>query len=131
MYRFHHYPICGPGGTAVPIILGLAFYVYLAICLQVLAKKTGTEHAWMAWVPVLNLYLLCKIAGKPGWWIVFTPIPFVNVFFGILVFMAIAQMRGKPYWWGILIAIPLVRFIVPGYLAFSGQERLTEAAAAG
>jgi hypothetical protein len=85
----------------------------------------------MAWVPVLNLYLLCKIADKPGWWIVFTPIPFVNVFFGILVFMAIAQTRSKPYWWGILIAIPLVRFIVPGYLAFSGPERVTEAAAAG
>jgi hypothetical protein len=112
----------GPGGMAAPVICGVALYLYLAICLYVLARKTGTDHSWMAWIPVLNVYLLCKIGGKPGWWTALLFIPVVNVFFAVLVFMAIAEARGKPYWWGVLIALPLARAVVPGYLAFSGPN---------
>lgn len=119
MHIFHHVQHFGPDGMVVPVVLALVVYVYLAICLQVLANKTGTKNGWMGWVPILNVYLFCKIGGKPGWWMVLFLIPFVNIFFAIIVFMAIAEARGKPYWWGILIVIPLVRAIVPGYLAFS------------
>jgi len=121
----------GPGGMVLPVLLGLALYIYLAICLQVLAKKTGTKNGWMGWVPILNIYLFCKIGGKPGWWLVLLLIPFVNVFFGIIVFMAIAEARDKPYWWAVLIAIPVVRVIVPGYLAFSGPKTPVQASAGG
>ena len=85
----------------------------------------------MAWVPVLNVYLLCTIGGKPGWWTVLLFIPVVNVFFAILVFMAIAETRGKPFWWGVLIAVPLARAVVPGYLAFAGPKVTLQASPAG
>lgn len=120
----------GLGGMAVPVIFGVALYLYVAICLYALARKTGTNHAWMAWIPVLNVYLLCTIGGKPGWWTALLFIPVVNVFFAILVFMAIAEARSKPYWWGVLIAIPLIRAVVPGYLAFSGSKGAIQASAA-
>ena len=119
MFMFHHIQNHNPGTI---LVLALAVYVYLAVCLQVLAKKTGTEQGWMGWVPILNLYLFCKLGGKPGWWVLLFFVPFVNVFFGVIIFMAIAEARGKPYWWGILIVVPLVRALVPGYLAFSGPK---------
>lgn len=113
------------GGIVLRIVFALATFIYLAICLQVLAKKTGTKNGWMGWIPILNVYLFCKIGDKPGWWMLLFLIPFVNLFFVMIVFMAIAEARGKPYWWGPLIIVPLVNVIVPGYLAFSEPKVTT------
>lgn len=95
-------------------------YCYFAICLQAMARKTGTPGGWMGWVPILNVYLLCKIAGRPGWWLLLFLIPIVNIVVGIFVWMAAAEACGKPGWVGILIIIPVVGLFVPGYLAFAG-----------
>ncbi len=84
-----------------------------------MARKTNTPNGWMGWVPILNVYLLCKIAGKPGWWLLLFLIPIVNIIFVLLVWMGAAEARGKPAWVGLLIIIPVVSFFVPGYLAFS------------
>lgn len=37
-------------------------YVYYALCLQFIAKKTNTGNGWMAWIPVINLFLLLNIS---------------------------------------------------------------------
>ena len=101
------------------VILGLALYVYMALSLQTIAKKTNTENAWMAWIPIVNVILMLNIAKKPLWWIILMLIPLVNLVIAIIVWMAIAEARGKPSWWGILLLVPVVGIIVPGYLAFS------------
>jgi thioredoxin-related protein len=40
----------------------LIFYIYYALCLQIIAGKTKTMNGWMAWVPVLNIFLVLNIA---------------------------------------------------------------------
>jgi hypothetical protein len=100
-------------------IFMLAIYVYMALCLQTIAKKTNTENAWLAWIPIVNIILMLNIAKKPLWWIILFLVPLVNLVIGIIVWMAIAEARGKPSWWGILLIVPVVNIIVPGYLAFS------------
>lgn len=97
----------------------VVLYVYLAYSLQVIADKTNTENSWFAWVPILNIYLMCKIAGKPGWWLILFFIPLVNIVIFIIVGMAIAQKRGKPGWLGIAWIIPGIGLVVQGYLAFA------------
>jgi len=104
---------------AVYWVFWLILYVYLAICLMVIANKTNTPNSWLAWIPVANIYLMCKVAGKPGWWVILFFIPFVNIVIGIIVWMKIAEARKKPGWVGILMIIPFVNLIIPGYLAFS------------
>jgi hypothetical protein len=99
--------------------LWLIFYIYYAICLMVIANKTNTPNSWLAWIPIANIYLMCKIAGKPGWWVILFFIPIVNIVITIIVWMKIAEARKKPSWLGILIIIPFVNLIIPGYLAFS------------
>jgi magnesium-transporting ATPase (P-type) len=103
-------------------IIFLAVYIYMAICLMKMAKKTNTENAWLAWIPIANIILTLQIAKKPLWWIILFFIPLVNIVMAIIVWMAIAEALGKPSWLGILIIIPIVNLIVPGYLAFSGNE---------
>ena len=83
-----------------------------------IAKRTNTPSGWMAWIPILNIYLMCKLAGKSGWWIILLLIPFVNIIAAIIIWAEIAKKLGKPAWWGVLILIPIVNIIIPGILAF-------------
>jgi hypothetical protein len=95
------------------------FYVYFALALQTIAKKTNTENPWLAWIPIANIVLMLNIAKKPLWWIILFLIPLVSLVMAIIVWMAIAEARNKPNWWGILLIVPVVGLIVPGYLAWA------------
>ena len=105
--------------SLISLVISLAFYAYMAYALMVLADKTKTPNSWMAWVPLLNAFLMVKIAGKSYWWILLFIIPLVNIVCAVIVWMEIAKRRNKPSWVGVLIIVPLVNLIVPGYLAFS------------
>src|SRR5260370_190144 len=100
-------------------LIGLAVYVYGSLTLQTIAKKTHTENAWWAWIPILHAILMLNIAKKPLWWFLLFLVPLVNIVILIIVWMAIAEARGKPSWWGILLIVPPVNIIVLGYLAWS------------
>jgi hypothetical protein len=107
--------------TVMFILWGLA-YAYVAVCLQLIARKSRTKHAWFAWVPVLNLFLMCMIARKSFWFVLLLCIPFINIIAILLLWMGIAQARNKPAWLGILMLVPFVNVIVLGYLAFSKED---------
>jgi len=106
------------GFGMVYLLIFLVTYLYFAVVLMVLAKKTNTENAWWAWIPVLNLLLFLNVARKPLWWILLLFIPLVNIVVAILVWMEIAKLRGKPDWIGILVIVPVIGPFVPAYLAF-------------
>lgn len=110
----------------VMLFVMVIFYIYSAICIMFVAKKTGKEPAWLAWIPIGNLFLLCKVAGLTYWWLLILFVYIIPVagpllflaFFGYLWYK-VALARNKPGWVGILVVIPLVNLIVMGYLAFS------------
>jgi Family of unknown function (DUF5684) len=114
-------PFAALSGVMLMFVLGLGFgfYVYLSLALQTIATKTATANAWLAWIPIANLFLLLSIAKKPLWWILLFLIPLVNLIIGIIVWMAVAEARHKPNWWGILLIVPMVNLVVPGYLAWA------------
>jgi len=112
------------------IVLAVVFllmYIYVAIVLQMIAIKTDTSSSWLAWIPIANFYLMCKIANRAGWFflIIFLSIiigiggamlsiprqivdivgSIVGFIFGILIWVKIAEARNKPAWIGLLIAI--------------------------
>lgn len=104
------------------LIIFLIVYVYMALCLMKMAKKTDTPDGWLAWIPILNIVLMLRIAKKPLWWIILFFIPLVNIVFVILVWIEIAKALGKPEWLGVLMIIPIANLIVSGYLAFSDNS---------
>jgi hypothetical protein len=99
-------------------ILAIIFYVYTAYCQYVIAKKTNTENAWMAWVPFLNMWQMVKIARKEWWYFLLMFIPLVNIVVFVILWMKIAEIRNMPSWLGILMIISPVNLIVLGFLAF-------------
>jgi len=101
------------------VVVCLAGYVYMALALQTIATKTSTENAWLAWIPIANIFLMLSVAKKPLWWFVLFLVPVVNIVIAIMVWMAVAEARHKPNWWGILTVVPGVNLVVPGYLAWS------------
>jgi len=95
-------------------------YAYMSLVIMFIAKKTSTSNSWMAWVPILNMYLLCKAAGKSIAWFILMFIPFLNIIAMVIVWAAVAERLGRPSWWGILILVPGVNIVIPAVLAFTG-----------
>lgn len=114
-----YYPMAGLFSGFTSFIFWVAVYIWMALCLYTIAKKTNTPNEWLAWIPIANIYLMCKVAGKPGWWTILFFIPLVNIVFAIIVWMAIAEVRHQPSWLGILMIVPIVNLVIPGILAFS------------
>ena len=108
----------GPGTYLLFLFISLAMYVYFAYCFQLIAQKTNTPDGWMAWVPILNIYLMCMVAKRPGWWLILVFIPFINLIIFVILWMDVAKARGKPGWLGILLLVPIVNLVLPGYIAF-------------
>jgi hypothetical protein len=101
------------------LLLPLVLYAYNAYSLQTIAKKTKTKDAWLAWIPLVNLYLITRIAKKSGWWVLLLIIPLVNLVFLGIIWWDIAKMRNKPGWVGILMAVPFLNFVAIGILAYT------------
>jgi hypothetical protein len=91
--------------------------IYFAVSLMMLAKKIKVGSPWLAWVPVINIWYMCVVGGKPGWWYFLCAIPLVGIYFYVEVWRAIAVRAGKPEWVGVLMAMPIVAGIVGMILA--------------
>lgn len=83
-----------------------------------IAKRTGAGNAWLAFVPVANLYLLGVAGGQSPLVFLLCFVPGVNIVGFALIGLGLARARGKPDWVGLAFALPVVNLFVLGYLAF-------------
>ena len=109
----------GIGVVIFSLVVCIAFYAVFSFSLQVIAKKTNTPKVWFAWIPILNVVLMCMIARKPIWWLVLLFLPLINIIIIVILWMKIAEILGKPGWIGLLMLVPVVNLLVPPYLAFT------------
>ena len=65
------------GGGALGAIVGLAFsLIWIALTVLIIAgiwkvfTKAG-QPGWASLVPIYNIYILTKIAGRPAFWLLF------------------------------------------------------------
>ena len=106
-------------------------YLYLAVVTMLLARKMNMPNPWVAWVPVGGLLLLCQIARKPDWWVYLLFVPYVNLIFYVMLWMAVAEDAGKPAWLGLLSVVPVIGLVIPVYLAVAAPYRCPSCAAPG
>lgn len=100
-------------------LVALLLYGFVSYTIYSIAKKTKTESAWLAFVPVANLYLLSQAGGQSLLVFLLCFIPGVNIVGIVLIGLGLARARRKPDWVGILFAVPVVNMGVLGYLAFA------------
>ena len=110
----------------ISVIGFIAVYIYCAIAMMAIAKKTNTNKAWMAWIPIANLYLVTQIAEENGWWtlMVFASfIPFIGslamLVVGIWLLWKVAERVDYPGWTSLLMLVPIVNLIVLGLWAWA------------
>ena len=101
------------------LIFYLALYVFYGFCLMTIANKLGVRNSWLAFVPIANAYLMCRMAGYAGWYLLLFLVPFVNVVFSVMLWWKIAEARERPGWYGVLMLVPVANLVIPAILAFA------------
>jgi len=103
------------GVNPLAAIFGTGFMlVTLAIVLLMVAsmwkvfEKAG-EPGWAAIIPLYNIVVLLKIAGKPAWWFLLYLVPLVNLVVAIIVTVSLAKNFGKSagFAFGLLLLAPV------------------------
>ncbi len=100
------------------MIVLVVFWVYPAVCLRMIADKTDTPDGWLAWIPIGNIFLICKITKTAGWWTVLCLIPYVNIIPGFILLYRLPGALGVQDAFRFLIILPGINFFYLGYLAF-------------
>lgn len=114
------------GAGAVIMLIYLAILIFEIVAAWKVYSKAG-QPGWGAIIPIYNMYLWCKIAGRPGWWVILMFIPVVNFIIGILLCVDVAKNFGK----GIGFALGLI-FLWPIFmpiLGFGGAQYRAQPAA--
>jgi len=81
-------------GGAIGGLVGLAIGVVVLIGMWKVFTKAG-QPGWACLIPFYNFYVLLKVVGRPGWWLVMMLIPFVSLVFAIIVMIDLAKSFGK------------------------------------
>lgn len=120
-----------PGAEAPNPIVALIFGIFfLAVMIFMIASvwkvftKAG-EPGWASIIPIYNIIVFLKIAGKPLWWIILCIIPVANLIVGILASIGLAKNFGKSDGFGIGLAfLPFIFCPILGFgdAKFVGQK---------
>jgi hypothetical protein len=104
---------------APPQISPVVWVIYIAISILMIAAmwkifaKAG-QPGWAAIIPIVNLFFLCKVAGRPAWWIVLWFICAPVVY--IILCIDVAKRFGKGAGFGVgMIFLPFIFFPILGF----------------
>ena len=101
------------------IIFLLAVAVFFIAAHWRVYVKAG-QPGWAVLIPIYNIYVLCKIVGKPGWWVFLCLIPFVNCIIIVMLLLGLAERFGRGVGFGLgLILLPIVFYPI---LAFGSSS---------
>ena len=86
------------------MIVGLLIALLMIVAMWKVFTKAG-QPGWASIIPIYNLYIWCKIVGRPWWWILLMLIPFVNFIILIILCIDTAKSFGKGVGFGIGLAL--------------------------
>src|SRR5438874_10034069 len=105
----------GKPPSPLSIIFGLIIALLLIVAMWKVFTKAG-QPGWACIIPIYNLYIWCKIVGRPGWWVILMFIPIVNFVILIILSIDMAKSFGKGAGFGIglaflgIIFMPILAF---------------------
>lgn len=106
--------------------------IYFAILIIAFAgmwrtfEKAG-QPGWAVIIPFYNIYIMTKIVGKPGIWVLWCILPCVNFVFIVWLYNLISKSFGKSE--GFTVGLVLLGFIFWPILGFGSSTYLGPSAA--
>ena len=120
------------GVVGILVIFYIAVIVFEIAALWKVFVKAG-QPGWAAIIPIYNLYILLKVIGRPGWWILLFLlgiIPFVGwiavLVLGIIIAIDLAKSFAKSS--GFAVGLFLLNFIFIPILGFGEAQYVGPAA---
>jgi hypothetical protein len=109
------YSSSGGAGGIVVLLIELVIAVVMVAAMWKIFVKAG-EPGWAAIVPVYNIIVMVKIAGKPMWWVILYFIPIANIIASFIIAIAIAQRFGKSAGFGVgMVFLPFIFYPMLGF----------------
>ncbi len=103
------------------IVCWVALIIFLIVAMWKVFEKAG-QPGWAAIIPIYNWYIMTKIGGKPGWWVLMFLIPGVNLIFIIWLYNMISKSFGKEE--GFTVGLVLLGIIFWPILGFGSAKYL-------
>ena len=108
-------------------VFSIMMLIFGALCIVMVVAwwkiftKAG-KPGWASLIPFYNTIVLLEIAGKPWWWLLLMFIPFVGIYFLIVMWIEICKSFGKGT--GFMVGIFLLHPIFLCILAFGSARYL-------
>ncbi len=123
------------GFVGILVIVYIAIIVFEIAALWKVFVKAG-QPGWAAIIPIYNLYILLKVIGRPGWWLVLflagVIVPFVGwillIVISIIIAIDLAKSFAKSS--GFAVGLFFLNFIFVPILGFGESQYVGPAAAA-
>lgn len=104
------------------LFTGTFLFFWLAVIVLVYASywkictKAGRQ-GWEGIIPIYNIYVLLKIGGKPGWWLLLILfVPFGGLIWGIWMLNMVSKSFGKNEGFTVgLLFLPFIFFPILGF----------------
>jgi hypothetical protein len=106
----------------------IAFIFLVILPLWVIFTKAG-EEGWKAIIPIYNYYVLLKVVGRPGWWLLLFLVPIVNFVIYVIVMNDLSKSFGHGA--GFTVGLVFLNWIFLMILAFGSSTYRGPAALPG
>jgi hypothetical protein len=95
------------GALAIVLILALFAAVYTPAFL--VARQSGVSHAWVAYIPLVGMWVTILRAAKLSPWLVLVVwIPLVGIFIALAVAWHLPKDHERSQWWFVVNLIPVI-----------------------
>lgn len=115
----YNYSAQGTAPSPFTTIIALLVGLVLIVAMWKVFTKAG-QPGWASIIPIYNVYIWCKIVGRPGWWVILLFIPFVNFIILIILSIDMAKSFGKGVGFGLGLAF--LGFIFWPILGFGSAQ---------
>jgi hypothetical protein len=106
----YSYSAQGTAPSPVSTIIGLLIALLVIVAMWKVFTKAA-QPGWASIIPIYNIYIWCKIVGRPWWWIILMLIPFVNFIILIILSIDMAKSFGKGVGFGLGLAFLGIIFL--------------------
>jgi hypothetical protein len=101
------------GGLWAVFLVGLVWFVIVVAGWWKTFEKAG-QPGWKAIIPIYNAYIILKIIGRPGWWLLLYFVPIVNLIVWIIALHGLSKSygRGVGFTIGLIFLMPIFALIL-------------------